>query len=101
MKQMARNAMLRARRLKLPFDRDAVEECLKAAPDTCPALGSRFVVGGQGSVTSLSPTLDRIRASDGYVRGNLQVLSMKANQIKTDATPEEVLAVARFMRRKV
>ena len=36
-----------------------------------------------------SPSLDRIDNTKGYVPGNLQVISYRANQLKSDGTLEE------------
>jgi hypothetical protein len=33
----------------------------------------------------------------GYVPGNIRVISMRANRIKTDATADELRAVLRYM----
>jgi hypothetical protein len=45
-----------------------------------------------------SPSLDRIDPKKGYVKGNVAVISYKANRIKQDATPEELEAVASWLR---
>ncbi len=66
-------------------------------PEFCPILGIRL--GRKGGVAcDTSPTLDRIRPALGYVPGNVAVISMRANRIKNDGTPEEHEAIARFMR---
>lgn len=95
-KNLARLAMLRARKASVPFDREAVEECLRTAPDVCPALKIPMSVSDT-RVQADSPTLDRIKPELGYVAGNVQVISYRANCIKSAGTPEEVAAVARFM----
>lgn len=64
-------------------------------PKYCPVLGM-FLTVGEGKPGPASPTLDRIVPSKGYVRGNVIVVSMRANMIKTDATPAELRRVARF-----
>jgi hypothetical protein len=37
-----------------------------------------------------TPSLDRIDSSLGYVKGNVWVISWRANHIKTDATLDEL-----------
>ena len=39
-------------------------------------------------------TVDRIDSSLGYVKGNVWVVSYRANAIKRDATPEELRRIA-------
>lgn len=41
-------------------------------------------------------SLDRIDNSKGYVRGNVMVISLRANAIKNNATAEELTAVAAY-----
>ena len=38
----------------------------------------------------VSPSLDRIDSSKGYVKGNVRVISKRANQLKSNATVEEM-----------
>lgn len=66
-------------------------------PDTCPILGLPLVVN-RGRCGPNSPTLDRIIPDVGYVPGNVQVISHRANTIKSDATADELEAVARYIR---
>lgn len=62
-------------------------------PEVCPVLGISLV-RGDGKQQASSPSLDRIDSTKGYVPGNVQVLSYKANAMKSDATPEELLMFA-------
>lgn len=62
-------------------------------PDNCPLLGIPLIKG-EDSVQENSPTLDRIDSSKGYIKGNVWVISYKANTIKSNATPEELLTIA-------
>jgi hypothetical protein len=67
-----------------------------AIPNFCPALGI-LLTPGKGKVGPNSPTLDRITPELGYVRGNVAVISHKANAIKNNATPLELHAVAHWL----
>lgn len=58
-------------------------------PTHCPILGIELKPG-ENARRSHSPSLDRIDNSRGYVKGNVWVISCKANTMKSDATPEEL-----------
>lgn len=65
-------------------------------PPTCPYLGiplERAVGKGCGAFNS--PSIDRIIGSEGYTPSNIQVISRKANTMKSNATPEELVAFAK------
>lgn len=68
-------------------------------PEFCPALGIRLE-RGSGRTTDASPTLDRLDPSLGYVPGNVSVISLKANRMKSNGTLEEIEALAAWMRTK-
>ena len=66
-------------------------------PDNkCPVLGVPFV-RGRGEPIPTSPTFDRIEPAEGYTIGNVQVISRRANLIKSDATAAEVMIVAQYL----
>lgn len=86
----------RAKRNGIPFDLTPEDVHV---PAWCPALGLRLEPNTEGRHPhKRSPTLDRIDPKKGYVRGNVVVLSSLANQIKSTATPEQLEAVAAFVR---
>jgi hypothetical protein len=82
-------ASRRARDLGLPFE--ITEEDI-VIPDRCPVFG--FKIRIFHSTRDRCISLDRVRPDLGYVRGNIAVISFKANRIKSDATPEEIRALA-------
>lgn len=88
---MLLNARVRARRAGVPFN---LTEADIHIPSHCPVLGIPLIRGGNNES---SPTLDRIVPAKGYVRGNVVVISRRANTIKADASAQEVTAVARWM----
>jgi hypothetical protein len=67
-----------------------IEESDIVVPEKCPLLEIDLFVG-KGSVHKNSPSLDRIDPSKGYIKGNVMVISYKANTIKSNATPSEIL----------
>lgn len=66
-------------------------------PDVCPALGIDLAPG-VGGIHPGSPSIDKIKPELGYVKGNVVVISNRANVIKQDATAEEIQAVADYVR---
>lgn len=89
-------ARLRAKEKGLPFDLETLE-----CPDVCPVLGIPLVyMRGRGRRTSYddSPSVDRLRPEVGYVKGNVQVISARANRIKNDATLEDLERVLAYVR---
>jgi hypothetical protein len=66
-------------------------------PETCPVLGIKLQLGG-GRTIGASPTIDRVNNAFGYVKGNIVVMSWRANRIKSDATPEEIEALAKWVK---
>lgn len=92
-------AKQRAKKKNIPFSID-VEDII--IPTICPVLGIPLVFRvGQKYFQPDSPSLDRIVTSLGYVKGNVAVISWRANRLKTDATLEEMEAITRWMREKL
>jgi hypothetical protein len=89
-------AKQRAKEKGLSFD---IEKKDIVIPAFCPVLGiplkSNF--GGRGG-NDFSPSLDRIFPELGYVKGNIVVISKKANAIKSNATAEEIEKVANWVK---
>ena len=84
----------RAKKRGLPFNLEIEDVVI---PEKCPILGIKLKRGkGTGGSVASSPSLDRIVPEKGYTKGNVQVISMRANQIKSDATADELMAVAKY-----
>ncbi|PPE71462.1 hypothetical protein IS481_11995 [Caldimonas thermodepolymerans] len=64
-------------------------------PRYCPVLGIPLR-SGVGVACDHSPTLDRIDPDKGYVRGNVVVISNRANRLKGDAGWRELVRIAAF-----
>lgn len=61
-------------------------------PEFCPVLGIRLKIN-RGRVDWDSPSVDRIDNRYGYVKGNVRVISHRANRLRADATVDELLRV--------
>jgi hypothetical protein len=72
-------------------------------PDLCPILGIPLVYQRwRGTVCGPyddSPSFDRINPELGYVLGNVQIISNRANRIKGNGTPEEIMKIALWLNR--
>lgn len=67
-------------------------------PDACPILGiPLFEHVGKSGGTKNSPSLDRIDSTEGYVLGNIQVISTLANLMKSDASVDELRTFAKWV----
>ena len=77
----------RAIKFNLPFDIEISDVII---PSHCKILGIPLFEGS-GKPTANSPSLDRIDPKLGYVKNNIQVISFKANTIKSNATKEELI----------
>ena len=66
-------------------------------PSHCPILGIELDYYAE-SIQDNSPSFDRVDPSKGYVKGNVVVMSMRANRIKNNGTAEEHEKIAAFMR---
>lgn len=83
-KTMLQNAQKRARLGGYPC---TITEADIVVPEFCPLLGIKLENGGDRAT---SPSLDKIVPSLGYVRGNVWVISWRANTIKNDASLREL-----------
>lgn len=61
-------------------------------PLDCPILGTEFEYGSY-----YTHSIDRLDNSKGYIKGNIQVVSHKANAMKNSATPEELVNFAKWI----
>lgn len=87
------NAKQRARRNNIPFKLDMLDI---PTPEFCPILGLKLEISDK-TVSPNSPTLDKIIPELGYVKGNIQVISNRANSMKNDASISELLLFAEWV----
>jgi len=68
-------------------------------PDYCPVLGIKLKFNtGIGGARDDSPSLDRRIPSLGYVKGNISIMSFRANRIKNNATVSELENILKWLK---
>ncbi len=91
-----RDAKKRAEKFNVDFN--LTEEYVKSIypkDGKCPALGIKL----KKLDGSNAPSLDRITPKLGYVEDNVQWVSKLANQIMSNATPEQVIQVGQYFKK--
>jgi len=70
------------------------------APKKCLVFNKKFVERGNG-FDPMSPSIDKIIPSKGYIKGNIQVISYLANAMKRDATPQQLKHFAKWVIKEI
>lgn len=70
---------------------------LYPADGRCPVFGFTLQFGSAGFREN-SPSVDKIDPKGGYTKDNVQIISWKANRLKTDATVKELELLLSFMK---
>lgn len=88
-------AKCKAKLKNLPFD--LVPEDLENTTH-CPVFGTQLErFSPKGSRLNMA-TLDQIVVGKGYVKGNVIIVSFLANMVKSCASPDQIMQVAKFYR---
>lgn len=85
--RMLIRARSRAKLVGIPFNL-TIEDIV--IPQFCPILGIELVSRQTKGYGPSSPSLDRIIPKLGYIKGNVRVISARANLLKNDASIEEL-----------
>lgn len=93
--KMLYSARESAKRQGIPFNLDVTDVEI---PEVCPVLGIA-IEKASGLRTYNSPSLDRLVPALGYVKGNVQVISWRANKLKGEGTAEDHRLIAEWMER--
>jgi hypothetical protein len=93
-----RAAKERARKQNIPFS--ILQEDV-IIPAFCPILKIPLKVRDGTGPGPGSPSIDRIIPALGYVPGNIAVVSHRANQIKSNATLEEIILLKEWAEKEI
>lgn len=88
------HARKRAKEKNVPFN-ITIDDLI--IPNICPVLGIELGVN-DGSPKNNSISLDRIVPELGYVKGNVAIISYRANTIKSNASIEELEKVLSWLK---
>lgn len=89
---MKSSAKIRAGHRNIEFDL-TTEDILEKCCINCPVFGTPLDY--RSSCLSIhSPTLDRFDITKGYTKDNIFVISFRANSIKRDASPDDLMRIA-------
>lgn len=93
--RMVNSARTRANAAGLPFNLKISDIII---PECCPICEQKMesAKGIRGGSKN-SPTLDRIRCQDGYIKGNVAVICKNCNSKKGHATSDELRRIAEWM----
>lgn len=67
-------------------------------PEVCPIFNTPFE--SRGGRNPQAPSIDRINSTIGYVKGNIQIISWRANFLKSNGTPEEFKLLSEYLNAK-
>lgn len=96
---MYRGVKSRAKRFNIPFN---IELNDIVYTEYCPLLNIKLDLSiNKGRPRYNSPSLDKINPTLGYVKGNIWVISYKANTMKNNATPIELEYFCKNMLKKL
>ena len=93
-KNLFQQAQYRAKTKNISFD---IEVSDIVIPETCPILGLPLKKSIDGN-RDLSPSLDRIDNAKGYIKGNIQVISSKANTMKANANKNDLINFSNWVK---
>jgi hypothetical protein len=93
-KTLFQQAHYRAKTKKIPFDIEISDIII---PEICPILQIPLKKTIDGD-RQHSPSLDRIDNDKGYTKGNIQVISNKANSMKHAADKKELQNFAQWIK---
>jgi hypothetical protein len=90
-------ARRRAKKKNLPCDITAAY-VVSIMTERCPVFNTKFKFTGNKTIRPESPTLDRKIPSKGYIKGNVVIVSNRANMIKGANSANAVYMVYKWMK---
>ena len=92
-KKMFDNLKGRSKKFNIEFDLEVSDIVI---PEKCPVLGIPLI---PFSSSDNSPSVDKFYPEKGYTKGNIFIISKRANRIKSNASTKEVEMLLNWMRK--
>jgi len=90
LEKILRQSKHRAKAKYIEFDIELKDLTL---PTKCPYLKVPFIIGTKDNY-EYTHSIDRIDNNKGYIKGNVEIITKKANSMKNNASAEELLIFA-------
>lgn len=90
-KRIYNRAKSRATKRNIEFNLELEDIIL---PDKCPVFGTTFIYNDKDYTYSI----DRINPSLGYIKGNIMIISNKANRIKNNASVKDLENILKYLK---
>lgn len=97
--KLINNAKKRAKKYNIEFNITIKD--LPYIPNICPILQIPLIINPYMIDRENGLSLDRINSNLGYVKGNIQIISHKANRIKNNATLNELILIGKWAKNMV
>lgn len=94
-KYLLKAAKKRAKEKNLPLD---ISEEDIIIPEVCPVLSIPIIIGNSLEDRETSPSLDKVIPELGYVKGNVKVISFRANSLKRDGHIEDFENIIKYIK---
>lgn len=95
--EMLQRLRNRAKASNIPFNLTKEDISI---PEFCPVLGMKMSPHVDGP-SPTSPSVDRVIPALGYVKGNVNVISLRANRLKSNASIEDLEKVLAYIRKSL
>lgn len=92
------NIIKKCKNTGVPIDLTlTIDDYIALYTESCHICGKKYDLTNH----DLKPTIDKLIPSLGYVRGNINVICTRCNRIKYNASPEELYAIADWIKSKI
>ena len=68
-------------------------------PKLCPIVGIPLFVSYNGGHIDNSPSIDKVNPNEGYVKGNIAIISYRANRLKSNLTLQQIKNLLSYIKK--